>query len=76
MIFEVKTLTGRKLVLDTNDYTTISEIKGYIQEKEGIEIRQIRLISQGRSLTDNENINDIVKPEAKTIHMVLALRGG
>jgi len=76
MIFEVKTLTGRKLVLDTNDYTTISEIKGYIQEKEGIEIRQIRLISQGRSLTDNENINDIVKQEARTIHMVLALRGG
>ena len=76
MIFEVKTLTGRKLVLDTNDYTTISEIKSYIQEKEGIEIRQIRLISQGRSLNDNENIDDIVKPEARTIHMVLALRGG
>jgi hypothetical protein len=76
MIFEVKTLTGRKLVLDTNDYTTITEIKSYIQEKEGIEIRQIRLISQGRSLNDNENINDIIKPEAKTIHMVLALRGG
>jgi len=76
MIFEVKTLTGRKLVLDTNDYTIISEIKSYIQEKEGIEIRQIRLIAQGRSLNDNENINDILKPEAKTIHMVLALRGG
>jgi hypothetical protein len=76
MIFEVKTLTGRKLVLDTNDYITISEIKGYIQEKEGIEIRQIRLIAQGRSLNDNENINDIIKPLAKTIHMVLALRGG
>jgi len=76
MIFEVKTLTGRKLVLDTNDYTTISEIKSYIQEKEGIEIRQIRLIAKGRSLNENENINDIIKPEAKTIHMVLALRGG
>jgi hypothetical protein len=76
MIFEVKTLTGRKLVLDTNDYTTISEIKSYIQEKEGIEIRQIRLVAQGRALNDNENINDIVKQEARTIHMVLALRGG
>jgi hypothetical protein len=76
MIFEIKTLTGRKLVLDTNDYMTITEIKSYIQEKEGIEVKQIRLISKGRCLNDNENINDIITPEAKTIHMVLALRGG
>jgi hypothetical protein len=76
MIFEVKTLTGRKLVLDTDDYTTISEIKSYIQEKEGIEIKQMRLISKGRCLNDNENINDVLSPENKIIHMVLALRGG
>ena len=41
MLFEVKTLTGIKYKLNSSNFNTVVDIKSYLQEKEGINIKQI-----------------------------------
>ncbi len=47
---QVKTLTGRKVGLDFDSNQTILNIKETLQEKEGIDVKQIRLIHSGKQL--------------------------
>lgn len=54
----------------------IFQIKEQLQEKEGIDVKQIRLISGGKQLNDNETIEASKIEPGGTIHMVLSLRGG
>jgi hypothetical protein len=75
MIFEIKTLTGRKFKLSTDDYKTFDDVKIAIQEREGVDKSQIRLIYGGK-LINNENICDIINKQNIVINMILALRGG
>ena len=72
----VKTLTGRKCQLDMEPTTTIIQIKESLQEKEGIDAKQIRLIHNGKQLADSETIESSKIEPGVTIHMVLSLRGG
>jgi ubiquitin-like protein Nedd8 len=76
MLFELKTLTGNKYKLDSSNFNTGHDIKLYLQEKEGIAINQIRLISNGRQLSDTSLISSIILTNTQVIHMILALRGG
>ena len=46
----LQTLVGRKLSLDLEPSATILTIKEMLQEKEGIEVKQIRLIYGGKLL--------------------------
>lgn len=72
----VKTLTGRKHTFDFEPRSTILQIKEALQEKEGINVPQIKLLHAGKSLDDAATIES-AKIEAGTqLHMVLALRGG
>jgi len=75
MIFEIKTLTGRKFNLSTDDYKTFDDVKIAIQEREGVDKSQIRLINGGK-LINNENVCDIINKQNIVIYMILALRGG
>lgn len=74
MKFFIKTLTGRKQTCDLESSNKIFDIKQYLQEKEGINIDQIRLILNGKQLLDDALISTI--PENATVHVVLQLRGG
>ena len=47
-----------------------------MQEKEGIQMEQIRLIFGGKQLADEMKISDYNLEAGSTIHMVLQLRGG
>ena len=76
MLFEVKTLTGRIYKLDSSNFNTVIDIKSYLQEKEGIDIKQIRLVSCGKQLNDIALISNVIKTNRQIVHMVLALRGG
>lgn len=76
MLFHVKTLTGKRLELNTIDFMTIYDIKEYIQQKEGIDTAQIRLIFSGRMMNDIDLIQNIITLPNSTIYMVLSLRGG
>jgi ubiquitin-like protein Nedd8 len=76
MLFEVKTLTGIKYKLNSSNFNTVVDIKSYLQEKEGINIKQIRLVSCGKQLNDIALISNVIQTNMQTVHMILALRGG
>merc|ERR1711998_88363 len=70
------TLTGRKQALNFEGTDTVLQIKQALQEKEGIQVDQIRLIYSGKQLADDKTIESYQIAAGGTIHMVLQLRGG
>lgn len=72
----IKTLTGRKQQLNFESDSTILSVKQALQEKEGIQVDQIRLIYAGKQLSDDKTLQEYSVNPGETIHMVLQLRGG
>ncbi len=72
----VKTLTGRKRAFSFKPEVTILTVKQHIQETEGIDTKQIRLIYAGQRLDDTKTLAQYNVAAGMTIHMVLQLRGG
>ena len=72
----VKTLTGRKAAMSCETDEDVLSVKRMLQEKEGIQVDQIRLIFQGKQLADAKKLSDYKIAAGSTIHMVLQLRGG
>jgi hypothetical protein len=71
----VKTLTARKTALDVDESTTILDVKKELNEKEGIDVSQIRLIFQGKQTADVATLGSLGVKGGDQLHMVLALRG-
>ena len=76
MLISVKTLAGRKLVLDFEPSQKIIEIKETLQEKEGIPKEQIRLIYGGKVINDEAKIEECNIQPGAFLMMALHLRGG
>ncbi|CAH0481504.1 unnamed protein product [Peronospora belbahrii] len=76
MQIQIKTLTGRKQTFNFEPDNTILHVKQALQEKEGIQVDQIRLIYSGKQLADDKTLQDYNVAAGGTIHMVLQLRGG
>jgi len=70
----VKSLTGRVLIISLFEGMIIKDVKLDIQSYDGIDFTQIRLIYEGKLLNDELKVDDNLI--GKTLHMVLALRGG
>ncbi len=51
-------------------------VKQALQEKEGIQVDQSRLIFSGKQLSDDRSLESYSINAGATIHMVLQLRGG
>ncbi|PFH32619.1 ubiquitin family protein [Besnoitia besnoiti] len=72
----IKTLTGRKQSFNFEPDNTVLHVKQALQEKEGIDVKQIRLIYSGKQMSDELKLSEYKVVPGCTIHMVLQLRGG
>ena len=72
----IKTLTGRQQAFTFEPSAKVAEVKHALQEKEGIQVDQIRLIFGGRQMADDKTLEDYQVQAGAVIHMVLQLRGG
>lgn len=72
----IKTLTGRKQAFNFEPENQVLAVKQALQEKEGIQVDQIRLIHSGKQLSDDKTLESYNITAGATIHMVLQLRGG
>ena len=72
----IKTLTGRKQAFNFEPENQVLAVKQALQEKEGIQVDQIRLIFSGKQLSDDRTLESYSINAGATIHMVLQLRGG
>ena len=72
----IKTLTGRKQAFNFEPENQVLAVKQALQEKEGIQVDQIRLIHSGKQLADDKTLESYNIVAGATIHMVLQLRGG
>eukprot|EP00439_Symbiodinium_sp_Y106_P020763 s5601_g2.t1 len=65
----IKTLTGRKTNFNFELDNTVRHVKEALQEKEGIQVEQIRLIYSGKQMSDECTLNDYnVKPGSTDGH--------
>jgi hypothetical protein len=69
-------LTGRTQALNFEPENQVLAVKQALQEKEGIQVDQIKLIYSGKQLADDMTLESYNIAAGATIHMVLQLRGG
>lgn len=71
----IKTLTGITITIYAPYNSTIQMVKNIIEKKEGISVKDQRLIFAGRQLENDKTLKDYGINEHFTIHLVTRLRG-
>lgn len=56
MQISVKTLVGSKTEFNLDEDATALQLKQLLEEKQGIEVQQIRLIFKGKPLNDEDKL--------------------
>jgi ubiquitin-like protein Nedd8 len=69
----VKTLIGTKVDFNVDEDATALHLKQLLEEKQGIQVDQIRLIYKGKQLNDEDKLVDKQVTAGAVVHMVLQL---
>lgn len=72
----IKNLQGDIKTVSINPNTKISNLKTHIQNSEGVDAKNVRLIYGGKELDDNLELKDYDVKKGATIQWVLRLTGG
>lgn len=69
-------ITGRKFQYDVEPSDKVLSVKEKVQEKEGIQADQIRIIYKGRQLADDKDLQHYDVKAGDALNVVMQLRGG
>lgn len=72
----IKSINGKTRTLMVEPTTTVGELKRQMQEKEGINPDEQRMIFAGKNLEDTKTMADYNLQAESTVHLVLRVRGG
>ena len=72
----IKTLTGKSITIVVRKEDSIQDLKGKIQDKEGIPPDHQRIIYGGKQLQDDRTWSDYDISKDATLHLVIRLPGG
>ena len=72
----VKTIVGKTITIDVTSTTTVRQVKEQVEQKEGIDVDQQRLVFVGKHLSDEKLVSDYGIGKEATLHLVLRLLGG
>ena len=73
----VKTLTGNTIVLNLSSDTKVGQIKKQVQERQGSDPSQQRLIYQGKPLLDGEaTLGSLDIADGDTLYIIFCCKGG
>lgn len=75
MEIKIKTLTGKITKINIDENILVKQIKNKLQELEGIEPDQQRIIFNGKVLNDETILNISELKSDSILHLILALRG-
>ena len=70
MMLFIQTLGGKSITMECEPHTTILDVKLYIQSREGILVKNQRLIFGGKQLEDTRTISSYNIPKESKIHLV------
>ena len=76
MIIKIKLLNGKVTPFEVEPQEKIIDIKVRLQEKQGIEPDQQRLVLNGRPLVDDKTVEESKIKEGAVLNLLLSLRGG
>lgn len=72
----IKSINGKTRSVMVEPTTTVGELKRQMQEKEGINPDEQRMIFAGKNLEDTKTMADYNLQAESTVHLVLRVRGG